>query len=72
MYETLKATTQTLLRNMSGVTQEGWNFITKTTFGGRKIAVETTAKLEDLDNKLLTLKLVPGVSYDDRDYYKVE
>lgn len=73
MSETLKASASTLARNTTNVTQEGWNFISKTTFTGKKIAVETTTKLEDMDTKeVLVLHLVPGVSYDDRDYYKAQ
>jgi hypothetical protein len=71
MSKTLKASANNLVKNTTDVRCEGKKFITKTTIRGKDIAVETTVKLEDLDNEVLVLELVPGVSYDGRTFYKV-
>lgn len=73
MSETLKASARTLADNETGVTHDKQNFISKTTFKGKEIAVETQKKLENFNSReVLVLNLVPNVSYDDRAYYRVQ
>ena len=73
MSETLEVCIGTLVKNTTRVIREGLNFITKTTFFGKEIAIESTTKLQDMDTKeVLILRLVPEISYDGRDYYKIQ